>query len=151
MKTIYYIPTVMLLVCCITMSTNYKKQIIEKKRRYIDSLTTEQFDRLRVWIETNITVGETISNLFHSRIDNKMQIAQPPPDRSLNDFQRELKERIFLGRYWLCNICEIAQEHGENKEPVFPKELKDEHIDVLDHLSIYHSSLIGNQEFFKHT
>ena len=130
---------------------NYKTQILNKKQRYIDSLTTEQFDRLRVWIETNITVGETVSNLFHTRIDNKMQLARPTADRSLNDFQKELKERIYLGRYWLCNICEIAQEHGEDKESVFPRELKDEHIDVLDHLSIYHPSLVGNQEFFKHT
>ena len=74
---------------------NYKTQILNKKQRYIDSLTTEQFDRLRVWIETNITVGETVSNLFHTRIDNKMQLARPTADRSLNDFQKNAKKRVI--------------------------------------------------------
>lgn len=146
MKTIYYIPTVMLLVCCITMSINQSELRKKKKMKYINQLNTKRFHDLQSWIEKNINIGETKSDFYHVRVDSKHMLLQPRADRELNDETKDLKERIYLGNYYICQPCEDRRTDGENVVAIFPPKLYKDY-DVFDHLSEYHSSLIDNMTF----
>lgn len=135
----------MLLVCCITMSINQSELRKKKKMKYINQLNDQEFYELQSWIENNINIGETKSDFYHVRVDSRQMLLQPRADRESQEI-KDLRERIYLGNYYICQLCEGRREAGEKIMAVFPSELN-RNYDIFDHLVEYHPSMVNYMTF----
>ncbi len=118
------------------------------KQEYLTKINDTKFYELQSWIENNINIGETKSDFYKVKVDSRYQLLEPSADRISNDI-KELRERIYLGDYYMCTLCEDRRMEGEEITAIFPSKLNKKDYDVFDHISEYHPSLVGHRKFSK--